>query len=113
MSTYYLYIGAERIPLSGRVCDDIQVQDLDESCDLPAPTTTRIRVDDIPPSERNTSLIKYYLCSLMSCECEVKQYGKTFLATFGKQIGKFLIKSVRFTARVIMYIHFLVQIFRN
>lgn len=49
---------------------------------------TKVQVDDIPPHLRkDSSLIKYYLMSLTSVDCHVKQYGRSFLATFCQPIG--------------------------
>lgn len=81
--------------------DDLQVEDLESPCDSPpAPphpmlpasnSPTRILVEDVPHAKRDDSLIKYYLNTLAQVECEVKQYGNSFLATFPHEIGMSLL----------------------
>ena len=70
-------------------CGDLEIEDLDQCSDSisSADSPTKVYVDDVPPPKRDATLIKYYLSSLMSRDCEVQQYGKTFLATFQQQIG--------------------------
>ena len=76
------------------IMDDLQIEDIESLYDsspvfLPASNSpTRILVEDVPHAKRDISLIKYYLDSLAQVECEVKQYGNSFLATFPHEIGK-------------------------
>ena len=49
---------------------------------------TKISIEDVPSSKMDITVIKYYLFGLTLMECDVKQYGRTFLATFQKPIGK-------------------------
>ena len=73
--------------------DDIQVEDIESPYDSPpvllpdSNSPTRILVEDVPHAKRDDSLIKYYLDSLAQVECEVKQYGNSFLAIFPHEIG--------------------------
>lgn len=66
----------------------MQIQDLDINGPGVSNSPTKICIEDIPQSKRDMSLIRYYLHSLVSQDCEVKAYGKTFLATFQQPIGE-------------------------
>lgn len=48
---------------------------------------TKILVDDVPPFKRDEVFIKSYLSDMMNVSCNVKQYGKQFLASFNQPIG--------------------------
>ena len=50
--------------------------------------STRVHIDDVPPHKRERSLIELYMKSLAFTECTVKQYGKSFMATFQQPIGR-------------------------
>lgn len=77
----------------GRHNDDMQIQDLEGPCDpsFSTDSPSKVCIEDVPLSKRDTSLIKYYLSSLTSLDCDVKQYGKSFLATFQQPIGTYFL----------------------
>ncbi len=61
-----------------------------------ASTPTRVRIEDVPPENRNCYLIKLYLISntpvstghsVAPIDCNVEQYDTCFVATFNQQIG--------------------------
>lgn len=72
----------------------MQIQDLDDPYNASylaahvSDSPTKVCIEDIPQCKRSTSLIRYYLQSLVFQDCEVKAYGKTFLATFHQPIGE-------------------------
>lgn len=71
----------------------MQIQDLEsDPSSLSAFNTdspTKVCIENVPPSKGDATLIKYYLFSLTSLDCDVKQYGGSFLATFQQPIGNF------------------------
>ena len=54
--------------------------------------TTKVLIDDIPSLKRDAAQLEAYMTSLMKLPCSVKQYGKSFVATFERAIGKCYVK---------------------
>lgn len=79
---------------AGKTATRVEVQDLESLSSAfsssDSPPVTKITIEDVPTSRRDASLIKYYLLQfgLTTLDCNVVQYGKTFLVTFQEPIGK-------------------------